>query len=368
MSNSRLCVNFTFKITGMFQASDSKYLSDNQWYMPYNELLTAFNWEIIGYSSEERPILNTTLGTGSRSICMWAGMHGNETTGIFMLLSLIDLHTRNKIDLSDNSIHIIPIINPDAYVRFTRRNGLSIDLNRDFRAFQTIESAKLIGWIKMNSPELCFNLHDQRSIFHLHNEPAYTSFLVPSSNESRAITPVRRALMNRVGNALSSLQVPLNGIGRYSDKFYPTAVGDYLMAKGIPNVLFESGVSVDDFERMKARLFGLNVMVALLNADDTPSVVYDELPQNKEGLLEWVFTGVLYARMRVDVAIKRVYYVNGHAQGMYYMVDELGDLASRPRMKETDGSVIALSAPLIIGQPITAVLGPVVFENGLIVG
>ena len=136
--------------------------------MPYNELLTAFNWEIIGYSSEERPILNTTLGTGSRSICMWAGMHGNETTGIFMLLSLIDLHTRNKIDLSDYSIHIIPIINPDAYVRFTRRNGLSIDLNRDFRAFQTIESAKLIGWIKMNSPELCFNLHDQRSIFHLH--------------------------------------------------------------------------------------------------------------------------------------------------------------------------------------------------------
>jgi hypothetical protein len=72
--------------------------------------------------------------------------------------------------------------------------------------------------------------------------------------------------------------------------------------------------------------------------------------------------------MRVDIAIKRVYYVNGHAQGMYYMVDELGDLASRPRMKETDGSEIILSAPLIVGQPITAVLGTVVFENGLIVG
>ena len=170
MGNSRLCVNFTFKITAMFTASDSKYLSDNQWYMPYNELLAAFNWEIIGYSSEERPILNTTLGSGSRSVCMWAGMHGNETTGVFMLLSLIDLYTRKKIDLSAFSIHIIPVINPDAYVRFTRRNGLSIDLNRDFRAFQTIESAKLIGWIKMKSPELCLNLHDQRSIFHVNND------------------------------------------------------------------------------------------------------------------------------------------------------------------------------------------------------
>ena len=81
-----------------------------------------------------------------------------------------------------------------------------------------------------------------------------------------------------------------------------------------------------------------------------------------------MFTGVLYARMRVEIAVKRVYYVNGHAQGMYYMVDELGDLASRPRMKETEGTAMALSAPLIIGQPITAVLGSVVFENGLIVG
>ena len=206
MCKSLLYVNVTFNIPGMFQAADSTYLSDNQWYMPYNELLTAFNWEIIGYSSEERPILNTTLGSGSRSICMWAGMHGNETTGVFMLLSLIDLYARKKIDLTDLSVHIIPVINPDAYVRFTRRNGLSIDMNRDFRAFQTIESAKLIGWIKMNSPELCFNLHDQRSIFHVNNEPAYTSFLVPSSDESRTLTPLRRALMNRIGNALSSLK------------------------------------------------------------------------------------------------------------------------------------------------------------------
>jgi hypothetical protein len=37
-------------------------------------------------------------------------------------------------------------------------------------------------------------------------------------------------------------------------------------------------------------------------------------------------------------------------------------------MKESDGAAMALSAPLVLGQPITAVLGTVVFENGLIVG
>jgi hypothetical protein len=41
---------------------DSTYLTDKQWYIPYSELQSAHNWEIIGYSSEERPLLYRTLG------------------------------------------------------------------------------------------------------------------------------------------------------------------------------------------------------------------------------------------------------------------------------------------------------------------
>ena len=146
---------------------DSTYLTDKQWYIPYSELQSAHDWEIIGYSSEERPLLYTTLGHGPRSICIWAGMHGNETTGVFIILSLIELFQKKQIDLEGFTFHLLPVANPDAYVRYSRRNGLGIDLNRDFSSFQTIESAKLVGWIKMHEPELCFNLHDQRTIFHV---------------------------------------------------------------------------------------------------------------------------------------------------------------------------------------------------------
>src|SRR6056300_2030844 len=282
----------------MLTTSDSTYLSQNEWYITYEKIRTAFDWDILGYSSEERPLLYKKLGNGPRSICIWAGMHGNETTGIFMILALVELFQKKQLDLAEFTLHVLPVANPDAYVRYSRRNGIGIDLNRDFRAFQTVESAKLIGWIKMNEPELCFNLHDQRTIFHVNGTSAFTSLLVPSADLSRSVTPTRARVMNRLGNALATFE-DLAGVGRYTDEFYPTAIGDYLMANGIPNILIESGVKEGDFERRAAREFGLRTILATISADDSPSKVYDQLPLNEQGQFEWVFTNVLYAYMRV---------------------------------------------------------------------
>ena len=79
-------------------------------YLPYNEFIGLYNWDIIGYSSEERPIVNTVIGQGSRNICIWAGMHGNETTGIHIILQLIEMLQSKQVDLSDFKLHIIPVI------------------------------------------------------------------------------------------------------------------------------------------------------------------------------------------------------------------------------------------------------------------
>jgi len=343
------------------------YTYSNNQYLPYNELIDLYNWEILGYSSEERPILSTSIGTGERKICIWAGMHGNETTGIHIILELIELLQTKQIDLSDFTLHIIPVINPDAYVRYTRRNGMGIDLNRDFRAFQTVESAKLIGWIKMKQPELCFNLHDQRTIFHVGGVSAFTSLLVPSSEVTRLLSPLRRTVMNRLGNALSAMNHNLRGVGRYTDEFYPTAVGDYLMSQDIPNILIESGVAKGNLNRSQAREFGVQVIINTIKSGAEESNVYDELPVNEQGQLEWVFTNVLYSHMRVDVAVKRVVAMNGHHKAVIYTVDDLGDLASRPRLYEMNGSAIGLSEALIVDRPITGDFGSVVFEEGVII-
>jgi hypothetical protein len=343
-----------------------QHFSNNE-YIPYNELLALYPWETIGFSSEERAIVSASIGSGKRNICIWAGMHGNESTGIHIILKLLSEFQMKSGLADDFKLHVIPVINPDAYVRYTRRNGMGMDLNRDFRAFQTIESAKLIGWIRSIQPELCFNLHDQRSIFHVNGISAFTSLLVPSSEKSQAITLTRRTLMNRLGNALNQIDYDLAGVGRYSDEYYPTAVGDYLMSQNIPNILIESGVSYGDMLRNKAREFGTEVILETLIAKDEDCEVYDTLPLNQKGQLEWVITDLLYANMRVDVSLKRVEAMNGHIKASIYIVDDLGDLASRPRLFEMDGKDLVLSEALIVDRPVTADFGSVVFEDGKII-
>ena len=184
----------------------AQLLQPNSWYIAYNDLMDCFSWEVLGYSSEYRPILTTSIGTGKRSICIWAGMHGNETTGVFILLELLnELQKKQPEFLEEFQLNIVPVINPDAYVRYSRRNAAGIDLNRDFASFQTLESAKLIGWIRSKEPELCINLHDQRSIFHTNRIPAYTSLLVPSEDPSRTLTAFRVRTMERVVCALQGM-------------------------------------------------------------------------------------------------------------------------------------------------------------------
>ena len=345
----------------------SQYALQNNPYIPYNEIVNRYTWDILGYSSEERPILSMKLGNGTKSVCLWAGMHGNETTGIHILFRLIELFQLNQLNLAEYSLHIIPVINPDAYVRYSRRNGLGIDLNRDFRSFQTIESAKLIGWIKMIEPELCFNLHDQRTIFHLNGTSAYTSLLVPSQNEAREVTELRQNVMYRLGNALTQMNQSMVGIGRYTDEFYPTAVGDYLMSEGIPNILIESGVAKTDWNRNKAREFGVKLILASLTADFRANHTYETLPLNQTGQLETVFTDVNYAFMSIDVAVKAIHAVNGHTIETIYVIDEIGDLEAKPRLQEISSSDVTIVDVLTLDRPITGDFGTVVFEEGRII-
>lgn len=344
-------------------------LRKDSWYIPYNELISSYKWEIIGYSSEERPILSTHLGHGERRICIWAGMHGNETTGVFIILKLLrELQLKQPDLLTKFSFHVIPVVNPDAYVRYSRRNGVGIDLNRDFRAFQTLESAKLIGWIKMVDPELCFNLHDQRTIFHVNGKPAFTSLLVPSADQNRLLSPVRSELMGRLGAALDKIDpnVELN-IGRYSDEYYPTAVGDYLMSQNIPNILIESGVDHLDWNRLHARDFGVDVILNTIITNETNISRYLNIPENQTGMLELVFTNVTYARMKVDIAIKRVPIVVGHEQLILYKVDDIGDLASRPRHLSIPCINARVDDVLEIDHSVTADFEEYIFENGVLI-
>ena len=217
----------------------------------------------IGYSEENRNIYDITIGKGPKKILIWTQMHGNESTGTKSVMDLLN-YLHNSVDkissqiLSQCTIKIIPILNPDGAQSYTRLNARKIDLNRDAVSKNAIESQLLRSILDNFTPDFCFNLHDQRSIFGVEGttNPATISFLAPSVDKTRKVTSSRIITMNVI-IAMNSLlqQIIPNHIGRYTDEFYPTATGDNFQKLGYPTILIESGHYSDDYQREKVREF-----------------------------------------------------------------------------------------------------------------
>ncbi len=249
----------------------------------------------IGVSEENRNIHQITMGSGSKKILIWTQMHGNESTGTKAVIDLLNYIYTSKDDicskiLENCTIKIIPILNPDGAEHYTRVNAHAIDLNRDAVDIKAKESQLLRTALEGFSPDFCFNLHDQRSIFGVEGtkNPATISFLAPSEEETRKVTPTRKKTMNVIV-AMNSLlqQIIPNHIGRYTDTFYPKATGDNFQKLGYSTILIESGHYKKDYQREKVREFtfisilqGLYHISIVKNYDDYNA--YFKIPNNNE--------------------------------------------------------------------------------------
>jgi len=222
-----------------------------------------FSSKIIGLSEELRNIHEVTIGNGSKKILIWTQMHGNESTGTKAVIDLINYlyKSKDKIRLqilTNATIKIIPLLNPDGAEYYTRYNANSIDLNRDAVNKDATESKVLRKVLDDFKPHFCFNLHDQRTIFGVEgeNKPATISFLAPSEESSRKVTNTRIKTMNVICSMNNLLQEIIPGqVARYSDEFYPTATGDNFQKLGFPTILIESGHFKDDYQRETVRNF-----------------------------------------------------------------------------------------------------------------
>ena len=104
---------------------------------------------------------------GPKKVLIWSQMHGNESTTTRALLDLFDhLHSISGAKLLKGlTLLIIPQLNPDGSSAYTRLNTNNVDLNRDALDLSQPESIALNEVFKSFSPDFCFNLHGQRSIF-----------------------------------------------------------------------------------------------------------------------------------------------------------------------------------------------------------
>lgn len=340
---------------------DDQSYNDDRWltFERKQMLFTKVNASVgeVGVSYEGKSISEYTWGTGSRVAILWSQMHGNEATATYALHDLLlylQMYTGESWvqDLSKKiCLKVIPMVNPDGADRWTRRTAMSIDPNRDAVALQAHETQILMERIKRSGAEVAFNLHDQRNIFHLEktDKSAVISFLAPSADYERSVSPTRRKSMNWISHLQESLKkVHSPGAAKYTDEFYPTAFGENVQKMGIPTVLIESGAWPNDPNRNVARRlnFYLLLQACLTLAeshrlDTYTKQAYDDIPLNDNKQWDVLFKNVCIGPERestVDLGVKFNYFPHKELKQLRYtaVIGDIGDLSNHCALHTID--------------------------------
>ncbi len=321
----------------------------------FNFLQENFSDKIleIGKSYLGKPIYKMSVGMGDIKVLAWSQMHGNESNGTLAMLDLLETLKKYK-KLGDDlfskiRLDFIFMLNPDGAEKWTRRNALDIDMNRDYHKESSREFVYLKKMAIENQYDYGLNLHEQRTIFSTDGEnPATLSFLSPSENEEREITETRKEAMAVIARVVEKLeQLIPNQVARYSDEFYPTSVGDNFMKMGLPTILFEGGHFLKDYTRKSTRkYYTIALYYALMAIADLQNTTdgweeYFDIPENKETHYDIIYRNVKLNtdfHCVLDIAIQyREQILEGEKEISFVpYVMEVGDCGKKKGWKEVD--------------------------------
>jgi hypothetical protein len=194
------------------------------------------------------------------------------------------------------------MLNPDGALLYSRENANNIDLNRDAQDLTQPESRLLRSTFESFSPDYCYNLHDQRTIYGLGNantKPATVSFLAPAFNENRDINEVRTKAIQVIIAMNNKLQefIP-NQVGRFDDTFNINCVGDTFQFLNVPTILIEAGHYQGDYDREVTRKFVFIALVEGLKKIYENDIVsnkiedYMNIPHNKICFYDFIYKNV----------------------------------------------------------------------------
>jgi hypothetical protein len=257
--------------------------------------------EQIGRSAENRSINLLKLGTGPTKIFMWSQMHGDEPTATMALLDILNYIAKHrdvpevKAILSQTTLLIIPMLNPDGAERFQRRTSQGIDMNRDALRLQTPEARILKETRDTYNPEIGFNLHDQDPRYSVGEKGtvAVISLLAPAYNVEKTDNAVR----TRAKQVASQLTLVLgqfvkDHLAKYDDTFEPRAFGDNIQKWGTSVVLIESGGWKDDPQKMFIRKLNCVGLLSTFHAiaskayEKAGTMPYERIPMNTKNLFD----------------------------------------------------------------------------------
>ncbi|MGO3183727.1 MAG: M14 family metallopeptidase [Aequorivita sp.] len=332
------CDNFETKLSGRYITLEhiSQLLEDYK---------TAHEVSVVGYSEQGLSIPLVKIGAGPKVILGWSQMHGNESTTTKALFDFLKFVSQKdffqkeiKNFLNNYTLYLLPILNPDGAKLYTRENANQVDLNRDAQNLSQSESRCLRKVFDDLKPQLCLNLHDQRSIFGFANgKPATVSFLSPAADKKRSITEARKEAMQYIVKINRVLQSYIPGqVGRYDDSFNPDCIGDTFQKLGVPTILFEAGHYKQDYQREKTREFIFYSLLSLFDIfseekGDIDYKDYFDIPENQKNYNDFIIRNVNLEDRAKPVSIA-IQYVEKLEKGKIIFVpviDKIGALKGK---------------------------------------
>lgn len=321
-------------------------------YKIYNE---EFNITKLGVSELGEEISLVEIGSGPFKVFAWSQMHGNESTttkalfDFFKFLSTADdFNSEIRNFKKKFTLYVIPILNPDGARLYTRNNANGVDLNRDAQNLSQIESVILFNAFNSIQPDLCLNLHGQRSIFGLESGfPAVISFLSPSSNSDRTITSSRKKSMKMIVRISNYLEGYIKGkIGRYDDTFNQNCFGDFFQLNGVPVILFEAGHISNDYHREETRKYLFYSFVSLFGLNNLKTNIksykdYFKIPENKKNYYDFILRNVFIGNesKKKSLAIQFKESLVHNKIKFIPILTDIGALKNKFGHKEIDGNL-----------------------------
>ena len=307
------CFAFTFANMNPFLKHQSELKSQTLQgrYITYQKIeafLKDFDQTEVGASKNGTPISAIKIGNGPIKILMWSQMHGNESTSTKGIMDVFYFLKSHSTLLKPFTIQLLPMLNPDGALAYSRANANDVDLNRDATQHSQPETKALFEVYDTFQPHYCFNLHDQRTIFGVKNHPCMLSYLAPAADADKSITAARKLAMGVVGYINKVLQqyIP-NHVGRYDDTYNPNCVGDCFQSKGTPTILFECGQSGQDYGRQLTRKwFSVSVLGALncIANNLHQYAVYKNIPEVEKSYVDILIHNIPSDNTQISMAFQ----------------------------------------------------------------
>ena len=337
---------------------------------------SIFKIEHIGASESGQSIPMIKIGNGEKIVLAWSQMHGNESTTTKALFDFFKFCAQKKYFeaeiskfLTTYSLYVVPILNPDGAKAYTRENSNGIDLNRDAQELAQMESKVLLTIFEKVRPELCLNLHDQRTIYGAsEGKVATVSFLSPAANEERTVTASREVAMLHIVRLARMLTNYIPGqLGRYDDGFNANCVGDSFQMAGIPTILFEAGHAEADYQREKTRAYIFYAFLELfgITGTDNSEVTVDDyykIPENTTNFKDFILRNVRINETEepCDIALQYEEVLEEDTVKFIPKVDFIGDLSDYfgHKEKQGNGSKVLVNSQenVVIGMKILTIL------------